>query len=105
MPEIEHLLAEPSANQEETAPPLPEVAIAQAGDLWLLGEHRVLCGDETSPEAVNRLLGGRQPRLLVTDPVLTGNSICPDCSSLRAGTVMSCAEDAECILVARLRLA
>jgi len=34
----------------------------------LLGAHRVLCGDSTSPEAVARLLGERKPRLMVTDP-------------------------------------
>jgi DNA modification methylase len=38
------------------------------GDLWQLGEHRVLCGDATLPENVKRLLGGSQPRLLATDP-------------------------------------
>jgi hypothetical protein len=38
------------------------------GDLWQLGEHRVLCGDATFPENVQRLLGGSQPRLLATDP-------------------------------------
>jgi DNA modification methylase len=36
--------------------------------LWLLGEHRVLCGDAISPQAVERLLGNRRPILLVTDP-------------------------------------
>jgi hypothetical protein len=36
--------------------------------LWLLGPHRVLCGDSTSPEAAARLLGDRKPRLMVTDP-------------------------------------
>ena len=67
-PEIEELLAQSCPDQEETVVPPPEVAISQPGDLWLLGEHRVLCGDATSSEAVTRLLGGHQPRLLVTDP-------------------------------------
>jgi DNA modification methylase len=52
----------------EQAPPLPEVAVTRLGDLWLLGPHRVLCGDATSPEAVERLLEDRKPKLLVTDP-------------------------------------
>jgi hypothetical protein len=42
------------------------------GDLWLCGnrrnQHRILCADATSPEAVARLLGDRKPFLLVTDP-------------------------------------
>jgi DNA modification methylase len=65
--EIDALLGSQS-DQGESAPPLPEVATAQPDDLWVLGEHRVLCGDATSPEAVDRLLAGRQPQLLVTDP-------------------------------------
>jgi DNA modification methylase len=38
------------------------------GDLWALGEHRLLCGDATSAEDVARLLDGAEPRLLATDP-------------------------------------
>jgi len=38
------------------------------GDLWLLGEHRLLCGDATKPEDVTRVLEGRQADLCVTDP-------------------------------------
>jgi DNA modification methylase len=40
----------------------------QPGDLWLLGEHRVLCGDATSPQDVDRLLGGTPARMAFTDP-------------------------------------
>jgi len=42
--------------------------VSRLGDLWLLGPHRVLCGDATSLEAVARLLCERKPRLMVTDP-------------------------------------
>jgi hypothetical protein len=42
--------------------------VSRPGDLWLLGPHRVLCGDATSVEAVARLLAERKPRLMVTDP-------------------------------------
>ena len=55
----------------DSADDLPEgtpVAVTQPGDLWLLGPHRVLCGDATSVEAVARLLGERKPRLMVCDP-------------------------------------
>ena len=38
------------------------------GDLWVLGEHRLLCGDATSAEDVARLLDGAEPKLLATDP-------------------------------------
>jgi len=50
---------------------IPEVTdepYVQPGELWLLGEHRLLCGDATKPEDVARLLDGATPRLLVTDP-------------------------------------
>jgi len=45
--------------------PNPHVA---RGDLWRLGEHRVMCGDSTDPEDVARLLGDRRVRLIATDP-------------------------------------
>ena len=53
---------------EDEVPALPNVPVTRPGDLWLLGPHRVLCGDATSPEAVARLLGKRKPFLMTTDP-------------------------------------
>lgn len=38
------------------------------GDLWQIGRHRLLCGDSTKPDNVERLLAGKAPRLMVTDP-------------------------------------
>jgi DNA modification methylase len=38
------------------------------GDLWVLGDHRLMCGDATDPAAVARLLDDSEPTLLVTDP-------------------------------------
>ncbi len=66
--EIDDLLALDDEEKANATPPLPETAVARLGDLWLLGLHRVLCGDATSAEAVTRLLGERKPRLMVTDP-------------------------------------
>jgi DNA modification methylase len=40
----------------------------RAGDLWQLGRHRLLCADSTSSSDVARLLGGRRPLVMVTDP-------------------------------------
>lgn len=40
----------------------------KAGDLWQLGRHRILCGDSTRREDVERLLGGAVPNLMITDP-------------------------------------
>jgi len=49
-------------------PPVADVAVSRLGDQWLLGQHRVRCGDATSAEGVARLLDGRKPELMVTDP-------------------------------------
>ncbi|MGM0583282.1 MAG: site-specific DNA-methyltransferase [Pseudomonadota bacterium] len=58
---------QPDPREEETPEP-PAEPVSRPGDLWLLGPHRLLCGDATDPEAVARLLGGVRPHLLVTDP-------------------------------------
>ena len=71
--------ADAIANTEpgEPADAEPQVDRAQAlrekwgvnqGDLWLLGEHRLLCGDSTNPADVARVLDGCKPLLMVTDP-------------------------------------
>jgi hypothetical protein len=66
--EIDSLLALEDDERANATPPLPESPVSRPGDLWLLGPHRVLCGDATSAEAVARLLAERKPRLMVTDP-------------------------------------
>jgi DNA modification methylase len=53
---------------EDDVPEVPETPVARAGDLWLLGNHRLLCGDATVAADVARLLGGVAPQLMVTDP-------------------------------------
>jgi DNA modification methylase len=67
VPEIEDLLAVPGGD-EEAVPPVPPVATSQAGEVWLLGPHRVMCGDSTNPDTVEQLLDGLQPLVMVTDP-------------------------------------
>jgi DNA modification methylase len=52
-----------SALEEATRSPR-----SKPGDLWVLGDHRLACGDSTKPEAVGRLLDGAEPKLLTTDP-------------------------------------
>jgi hypothetical protein len=66
--EIDALLTDPLSDAADNAPPLPERAVSQLGDLWCCGEHRVLCGDATDPKAVSRLLAGSRPILMVCDP-------------------------------------
>ena len=71
--EIDDALLVPDDDElANAAPPLPENPVSRLGDLWLCGnrrnQHRVLCADATSPEAVARLLGARKPILMVCDP-------------------------------------
>lgn len=42
--------------------------ISQQGDIWILGKHRLMCGDSTNAEDVNRLMGDKKADLIVTDP-------------------------------------
>jgi hypothetical protein len=52
----------------DDVPAPPDEAITQPGDLWILGNHRLLCGDSSKAEDVDRLLGGAQIHLVSTDP-------------------------------------
>jgi DNA modification methylase len=49
-------------------PAPPDEAITQPGDLWILGDHRLLCGDSSKPEDVDQLLAGQPIHLVNTDP-------------------------------------
>jgi DNA modification methylase len=53
---------------EDEVPEPPAEPITKAGDLWILGEHRVLCGDSTKAEDVGRLMAGSKAEAVVTDP-------------------------------------
>lgn len=46
----------------------PKEPKSKLGDLYILGNHRLLCGDSTNPQHVERLLNGENPILMVTDP-------------------------------------
>ncbi|MBI5865605.1 MAG: ParB N-terminal domain-containing protein [Planctomycetes bacterium] len=52
----------------DDVPAPPDDAITQPGDLWILGDHRLLCGDSGSPADVDRLLDGAAIHLVNTDP-------------------------------------
>lgn len=53
---------------EDDVPDAPAEPITKIGDVWLLGEHRLMCGDSTSVDAVDKLLNGQQPNTMITDP-------------------------------------
>jgi DNA modification methylase len=52
----------------DDVPEVPDEPVSRHGDVWLLGEHRVMCGDATSADDVGALLDGAVPFLCVTDP-------------------------------------
>jgi ParB-like chromosome segregation protein Spo0J len=71
MDEIEDLIAQlhvPEEIVEDEVPEPPEEAITKPGDLWLLGRHRLLCGDATVAEDVERLMDGKKADMVFTDP-------------------------------------
>ena len=53
---------------EESPLLLPDVPVTHPGDLWLLGEHRILCGDALDPGSFERVLDGRRASMVFTDP-------------------------------------
>lgn len=52
--------------EETPEPPVNPVTVL--GDVWILGNHRIICGDSTSADVVSKLLGPVKPHLMVTDP-------------------------------------
>ena len=58
----------PPDKNADLAPPVPDDPITNPGDLWILGKHRLVCGDCTDHEIVALALDGQKPSLMVTDP-------------------------------------
>ena len=66
---IASLDATPEGNTDaDAAPAVQAEVVSKLGDIWTLGKHRVMCGDSTSAEQVQKLLGGGMADLFVTDP-------------------------------------
>ncbi len=53
---------------EDAAPPLPDEPKTKLGDIYQLGNHRLMCGDSTSVDAVQTLLEGQRADMVFTDP-------------------------------------
>ena len=72
--EIENLLRDPETEaaagltDEDAVPEAPETAVTVPGDVWILGEHRLLCGDSTQLDSVEKVLAGGLADMVFTDP-------------------------------------
>ena len=66
--EIEKLPSEEHTDPDDVPEVDEEAVITKPGDLWILGDHRLLCGDSTNIQHVERLMDGEKAELLLTDP-------------------------------------
>ena len=69
--EIDILVDGPKRISEDPGdwiPPVERTVISRSGDIWLLGPHRLLCGDARDPENFSKLFGSEKARLMFADP-------------------------------------
>lgn len=60
--------AQDGLTEDDDAPPIPDESITRRGDIWLCGDHRVMCGDSTCATDVEKLLNDRKIDLIFSDP-------------------------------------
>lgn len=66
---------EPGLTDEDAVPELPEQPVTVLGDVWVLGKHRVMCGNSTMLADVERLMNGATPDCIHTDPPYGMNAV------------------------------
>ncbi len=98
--EIADLMPEeipPGLTDEDAVPELDD-PISKPGDVWLLGKHRVMCGDSTSIDAVEVLMSGEKAALVVTDPqwnVAYGTNLANNAQGYKARTILNDSMDSD----------
>ena len=65
---VTEVLPEEGKTDPDEVPEAPEQPITKPGDLWFLGKHRLLCGDSTNLQHVERLMDGQKADMVFTDP-------------------------------------
>jgi DNA modification methylase len=72
LPEIDVLIGELSAannsSADEVIEPAPGPAVTRPGDIWQIGDHRLICGDSTKAETYRALLGDKRAQMVFSDP-------------------------------------
>jgi DNA modification methylase len=100
--EDDELLAEVLEPEEgntdpDDVPETPEEPITKPGDLWILGNHRLLCGDSTDVLAVERLMDGKKADMVFTDPpygvAYKPKATAGEGRSVSAARLQGCAKD------------
>jgi len=69
------LEVEPGLTDEDAVPEAPEEPTTRLGDVWILGKHRLMCGDSTSIDAVEKLMDGQKAEMVFTDPPYGMNAV------------------------------
>lgn len=59
---------------EDAVPEIPEEPKTKLGDIWVLGNHRLMCGDSTSIDAVDKLMDGQKADMVFTSPPYNANT-------------------------------
>jgi len=68
LPDLDSVGVEDEGGDPDSAPEVEAEVVTVPGDVWLLGRHRVVCGDSTDPETVGVLMGSERAALVFTDP-------------------------------------
>ena len=72
LPEIDLLIENLDTEADDPSDKLPELsggpAVTRPGDVWLIGQHRLICGDATQNETYQKLLGKERAQMVFTDP-------------------------------------
>lgn len=66
--EDEDILEEEEGGEEDSDVALPDIPVTALGDIWILGNHRLICGDSTKKETLDKLMQGERAALVHTDP-------------------------------------
>lgn len=77
---------------EDSIPDAPSDPVTKIGDVWILGNHRVMCGDSTSIDAVEFLMAGDKASLIITDPpwnVAYGTNLANNAQRYKAREIMN----------------